>query len=188
MKRSALLAITVLAGASSLSMSYNPSFNLLTSEDYHLMESDSARGPALSAILDGKTPYWESYNEWQCFPAKSVEIECVEAGDGDSTKIPILHVIYGAHYYEFSLDSEPEPDCGKITARWRDLLAGEDAFCAYAAFLEYFEEVPPDSDAKDGSTWIIKQLKTAKGRWTFDADENWIKDDLGWPDDDESEQ
>ena len=90
-------------------------------------------------------------------------------------KVPALQVVYGSHFYEFSMDPEPRLDCEKIIDRWKNLLAGESVFCTFAAFLQNFDDGPPEPELKEGSVWIINQLKSAKGRWTFEEGENWSK-------------
>ena len=174
MKKISIFALVLLTSAASLSMLRIPFTDILNGDDYKAVEIDARRGSALSAPLDGKTPYWESFNRWQCFPADQIETMCLEADYGTVRKVPAIHVSYGSHLYEFSMDPEPEPDCEKILDRWKQLLAGEDAFCTFAAFLQDLDT--NETEAIDGSVWIINQLKTRKGYWSFEADENWIQE------------
>jgi hypothetical protein len=81
--RGVLLSLfAILAGLSSLSMSYDYSAGILVETDYERQRLDASRGAALSAPLDGQTPYWESFNRWQCFPTQGAEISCAEADYG----------------------------------------------------------------------------------------------------------
>ena len=174
MKRTHSFALfTVLAGTT-LSMSNGFYSDLLTPDDYRFQHEEArTRGPALSAPLDGKTPYWESFNQWLCLPAGSVEVTCLEADYAGSAMVPTIHVLNDGHYYEISMDPEPKPDCETITRHWAELLNGEHAFCAYAAPLQEYDGDLSDTGAKDGSVWIINRLKTGKGYWNFESPENW---------------
>jgi hypothetical protein len=172
------LSFAFLLACTTISMTDGFYSALLTEDDYKAQQQEAtARGPALSAPLDGKTPYWESFNQWLCFPVEAVEITCLEAEYGRIVKVPALHIVYGAHYYEFSMDPDPEPDCEAVTRYWRTLLEGEREFCVYAAPLQEYEGVPSESGAKDGSVWIINRLKSGKGYWNFETEDNWLKDD-----------
>lgn len=178
MKKYLPLSIAFFLACTTISMTDGFYSTLLKEDDYKAQQQDaSARSPALSAPLDGRTPYWESFNQWLCFPAKAVEITCLEAEYGGIVKVPALHIVYDAHYYEISMDPDPKPDCEFVTRRWQELLEGESGFCAYAAPLQEYDGVPSESGAKDGSVWIINRLKSNKGYWNFEADENWLKDD-----------
>lgn len=176
-----LLILTVfMATVSSLSLHYDPYSTLLNDDDLQKEQLDST-DPALSAVLDGKEPYWESFNLWQCFPTDKIRIECQEAEYHGPKWTPSLYVMSESHRFEFSMDPDPEPDCERIVANWKSLLEDERAFCVYAAFLQIADDVD-ESEARDGSLWIINELKTQKGYWKFEADENWKtepKDPLG---------
>lgn len=180
MKNFRSLSIAILLACSTLSMTQAFHSGILNDDDYLLQEQEfTAHKPALSAPLDGKTPYWESFNKWLCFPADRVEVTCLDAEYDGIVQVPALHVVQNEHYYEISMDPEPKPDCALIARRWRELLDGEREFCAYAAALQEYDAVPPESGAKDGSVWIINRLKSDKGYRDFTADENWLKDDEG---------
>jgi hypothetical protein len=118
------LTITIIAGASNLSMYHDPSTDLLDDHDYERTCIDASQGPALSSPLDG-SPHWASYNQRLCFPNENVDIECMEAEYGEIRRVPALHVTSSSHYYEFSMDPEPAPDCDAIIAHWKALLADE---------------------------------------------------------------
>ena len=177
MKKIPLLFTALSAGISSLSMSYDYSSGILGEADTHFEEQERARGPALSAPSDDSGPYWESFNQWQCFPSENVEVSCAQAEYGQVVDVPILGLVYDSHYYEFSLDPDPKPDCRKVTEFWTKLLDGEDAFCAFGAFLQNYDGDLSRSGAKSGSVWIINRLKTRNGIWSFEASENWVKED-----------
>ena len=165
----------MVAGLSSLSMYHNPSTDLLDEPDYERMRTDASQGPALSGPLINGAVSWASYNQWLCFPAQNIDITCMEDEYGGGVrKVPALHVSEGSHYFEFSMDPEPTPDCDKITKRWKALLEDEGVFCAYAAPLQELDIGVYDTAAETGSFWIINQLKTAKGYWSFESDENWL--------------
>jgi hypothetical protein len=176
MNKTLLSAVSFLA-CSMLSMVEAPHSELLNDEDYRLQsEAFAAHDSALSAPLDGKTPYWESYDQWLCFPADKVEVTCLEAEYGGIVPVPAIHVVQTGHYYEITMDPDPKPDCELVSRRWRELLDGESEFCAYAAPLQEHDAVPEDSGARDGSIWIVNRLKSSKGSWDFTTEENWLKD------------
>ncbi|MGZ3709705.1 MAG: hypothetical protein ACXWP5_11550 [Bdellovibrionota bacterium] len=165
------IAAAFVAGLSCLSLFRGDPADLLSGEDYAQEESDRTDGHALSSALDDENP-WESFNKWQCFPADSAEITCATAEYNGPKDVPILTVSYGTHHYEFSMDPEPEPDCAKVSAKWKNLLENQSSFCTYAAFLQYSEDASGTPD-KDESVWIINQLKTGKGYWKFENKEDW---------------
>lgn len=127
--------------------------------------------------LEGETPYWESFNQWLCFPAESVEVTCEEAEYDGNVQIPALHVVQDGHYYEISMDPDPKPDCERITRQWRELIQGEHELCAYAAPLQELTSIPAESGAKDGSLWIINCLKSSKGYWDVVTSDNLFEND-----------
>jgi len=146
---------------------YDPFYeSLLTAEDLEREKADHANGSALSSGLHEKE-HWESFNEWRCFSADKIEMNCVGV-KGESTKIPSLEVKDKRHLHEFSLDLDPsrEADCESTIAFWQKLLSGERAFCAYAAYLQ---DNPVNLREEEGldrwSLWIVSQIKTAKGTW-----------------------
>jgi hypothetical protein len=110
---------------------------------------------------------------WQCFPTSGVEFQCAEAQYEGLRRVPLFHVEYASHLYEFSMETDPAPDCDKVLNDWKKLFKGEDAFCVYAAYLQKLEFQP--KDGIDGSVWMINRLKTRKGYWSFDSDENYIR-------------
>jgi hypothetical protein len=180
MTRVRIFVIALIAATSSLSMYHDPAYDLLDDSDYARMRSDSTQGPALSAPLDG-SPYWESYNQWLCFPTQKIEIDCLEAEYGEVRKLPVLHVTENSHYFEFSMDPEPAPDCDQVTGRWKILLKNEGVFCAYAAPLQELDVTAYDTDAEAGSVWIINLLKTSKGYWRFESQENRLHEEPDGP-------
>jgi hypothetical protein len=131
--------------------------------------------------IEGETPYWESYNQWLCFPAESVEVTCEEAEYDGVVRIPTLHVVQDGHYYEIGMEPDPKPDCERVTHQWRELIQGEHTLCAYAAPLQELTTIPAESGAKDGSLWIINSLKSGKGYWDVVTGENLLKDLEGIP-------
>lgn len=178
MRKSLITLAAIATGLSSLSMYRNLATDLLDGHDYEQMRVDVSRGSALSGPLVNGSPTWASYNQWLCFPARDVEIACAEDEyDREIRKVPVLHTTEGSHYFEFSMDAEPAPDCDKITERWKALLQDEGAFCAYAAPLQELNISAYDTQAEAGSLWIINQLKTSKGYWRFESDENWLRQD-----------
>jgi hypothetical protein len=172
-----LFMIAALAGVSNLSMYSDHSISVLDSSDYNWEHLDRATGEsALSGFLVESKPTWESYNQWQCFPSDGIEMQCAEADyEGHVRRIPLIHVWHASHLYEFSMESEPEPDCDQVVGHWKGLLTGEDAFCVYAAYLQELEYLPKDPSL-EGSLWIMNRLKTRKGYWSFDSDENYIRE------------
>ena len=156
-------------------MTSNPALKVLNQDDYEYQRQQTfERGPALHSWLDGRTPYWESYNQWLCFPVESVEVTCLNAEYNGVVQVPTIHVVQAQHYFEISMDPDPKPDCAVITHRWRELLQDQREFCVYAAPLQEYDGVLPDSRAKDGSVWIINRVKTASGYWDFSSPDNWL--------------
>jgi hypothetical protein len=157
MKRISFL-IVLIAGMSNLSMYSDRYATVLDSSDYNWERVDAASGEsALSApSIDGE-PAWESYNQWQCFPSDGIEMQW-----------------HASHLYEFSMDADPEPDSDKVIDDWKKLLEDEGAFCVYAAFLQKLDYLPKDPSL-EGSLWITNRLKTRKGYWSFDAEDNYAQ-------------
>jgi len=149
--------------------------DLLDEHDYAQMENDFAHAPAMSAPLDG-SPYWAAYNQWLCFPTQNIEISYVEAEYGEMRKLPTLHVTQDSHFFEFSMDPEPAPNFDNIAAKWKALLKDEAAFCVYAAPLQELDVTHYSTPAESASLWIVNRLKTSKGYWNFESDENWLKE------------
>ena len=176
MRKSLISLVAFASGISNLSMYSNPATHLLERHDYDRMQRELSSGPALSGPLDG-SPYWSSYNQWLCFPTTNLDTECLETEFEDRRKIPALHITEGAHFFEFSLDPNPAPNCEKITKRWRALLRNESEFCVYAAPLQEFDTKASDVRGESGSVWIMRQLKTAKGYWNFESSDNWLLPD-----------
>ena len=178
MRKGLITIIAIAAGVSSLSMYRNPATDLLDEHDYERMRIDVSQGPALSGPLISGSVSWASYNQWLCFPAQNIDVACAEDEyDEETRKVPVLHVMENSHYFELSMDAEPAPDCDKVTERWKALLQDEGAFCAYAAPLQELDINAYDTHAEAGSLWIVNQLKTAKGYWHFESDENWLRQD-----------
>jgi hypothetical protein len=184
MKRSLLIATSLLLASNTLSMTQMPRSEILTENDYRLQWQEfSMHRPALSAPLDGSTPYWESFNQWLCFPADNVDVTCLEEDLHErSIWTPALTVVQDDHYYEIAMESEPEPDCALVKSRWHELIDGEEEVCVYAAAEPGTYPIPQDSGVKDGSSWVIDRLKSGKGYWNAAADENWRKDPDDVPD------
>lgn len=147
--------------------------DLLSAKDKALEKAGRLRGPALSSGIGDKEP-WKSYNQWRCFSSKTAEVICVDEDDNGIKKVPTLSIEDGKHLYEFTMEVEPEPDCAKVSAKWNKLLKDEPAFCAFAALLPTDEESGPDS--KTQSMWIIDRLKTSRGYWETQEEDNWAKD------------
>lgn len=161
-------------------MTQLPHSEVLTDEDYRMQwQAFAAHAPGLTA-LEG-TPYWESYNQWLCFPAETVEVTCLEAEDNGVVWIPALHVVRDGHYYEISMDPDPKPDCERIKSQWQELIQGERELCAYAAPLQELTSIPAESGAKDGLLWSINCLKSSKGYWDVVTGDSSLKGDEDAP-------
>jgi hypothetical protein len=176
MQKGLISVIVVAASLSSLSMYHNPAMALLNEHDYARVENNLTHGPALSAPTDG-SPYWAAYNRWLCFPAENIEISYVEAEYGEIRKVPTLHVTEGSNFFEFSVDPEPAPHFDNITENWKALLKDETVFCVYAAPLQDLDVSNYETTVESASLWVINRLKTSKGYWKLESDENWLKDD-----------
>lgn len=160
-----LLFLTLLAGSSSLSMLRDPSWELLTEDDFRDTEQDAASGPAIEGPL-GVEPHWESYDQWRCFSTDRAEVRCADTDYDGIVPVPSLSVVEGDVIYDFGMEPTPRPDCDAITAQWRELLEGEPYFCVYAAFLQTFKGDHFGQGGGDDELWIVGRLRTRKGQWS----------------------
>lgn len=174
MKSPFLVATNLLLAGSTLSMTQVPYSDILTEDDYRVQWQEfSMHRPALTAPLDGITPYWESFNQWLCFPGGEVEMTCLEDDYNGIVWVPALRVKQNDQYYEFVMNQPQNPDCELVKRRWHELIDGEQEFCVYAAEPQDPAAVLSEAEAKTGVDWTIDRLKSRKGYWSFTADENW---------------
>jgi len=132
---------------------------ILSEEDIEIEQSQST--PALSSVPTEK-PQWESFNEWQCFPIESINLECSVhiLGEGlnqREERYPCLVAMTSTQTMSFDFDETSSESCESALDEWRALLHGQRTVCVYAAYLQDLEE-------KHGY-WIGRTLKTASGYW-----------------------
>jgi len=169
MKKWFVLAITVPLAAASLSMYRPSSLDLLTEEDYR-QEQDDSKTPAVTAApdVDGKIA-WKSFNQWQCFPVSQLKFECDPDSEGQETCYPHLIVEQDGSVFDFQfLTPGDNLKSAVVLDRWNSLVANEESFCVYGAYL------PDVSDSRE-AVFSVDRLKTAKGYWDYDSEENWYR-------------
>ncbi len=98
---------------------YNP--RTLSEADWQLEALDRKRGPALTADANALR-YWESYNQWLCFPAHAVDILRVTVTyEGERKSMPQIDVEWAGHLFQISIDADSEDNFNEITAAGREI-------------------------------------------------------------------
>jgi hypothetical protein len=170
MKKPAIFLVVFLAASTSLSMYNAPYRDLLSDEDYRKEQEDSKRPAITAPIVDGVVD-WQSFNQWQCFSTKQLKIECVPDEEGRNLCYPLMIVDEGTDVFEFEVSTGGGYiNSDLILSQWNSLLADEQAFCAYSGYI------PDDSDSHE-FVFDLSQIKTSKGYWEYDAEENWREPD-----------
>lgn len=161
-------SVAVLLGLACLSMTAMNPFDLLSIDDQEKEVADHDGTPALSSPLN-ETPQWKSFNTWNCFETNNISLELTEIDEG-SMKVPTLLISSDRIQYEFSLDPEPDLDSERILRRWAELLDGQASFCVYAAFLPDLDATPAGAPKSENQAWVVNQLKTGRGTWSYEDD------------------
>jgi hypothetical protein len=170
MKKTTICLTALLVAATSLSMYGAPYRDLLTEDDYRKEQDDSRRPAVTAPDLDGVVA-WKSFNRWECFSTERSKIECDQDEEGSAICYPHLIVERGSEVFDFQILTPRDYLNSKlIFDQWSSLLADEEAFCTYSAYL-------PDVSESHEFVFSIDRLKTAKGYWAYSAEENWREPD-----------
>ena len=142
----------------SCSTPQRPDSPVLTKLDYDLERSDRASGPALSSGIGDPHPF-KSYNEWQCFDSKKIELGTAEIEYGHLKQIPNLLASSPGRELDFAPEGDDELNTPHAMMKLKKLLQGSASVCVYAALLQ--KEV-----SKNGQPvmeiWILQRVKTKK--------------------------
>jgi hypothetical protein len=142
------------------------SSNPLTDEDRKLEAFDRKNGPAMTSAPDAPK-YWESYNQWLCFPVKFLSVVRVGVTyEGVDKSIPQIDAERAGHLFQISLDGDIEVEFDKVAAEWQALIAESEEVCAYAAFLQEL----PNAGGLSSSLWVIQRLKGNSREWILDEE------------------
>ena len=102
-----------------------------------------------------------------CFSTERVKVECEPDETVPTICYPRLSVEDASGRMNFEiLTGGNYLNSGAILGRWTDLLTDVDAVCALSAQLR-------DISSPQGAFFSLEQLKTLKGYWDYDSDENW---------------
>ncbi len=154
-----LIFIFGMLGVSTDSLGYI-AHSTLDKNDFLLMETDHIKGPALWRGSYDR-PYWESYNEWLCFPSHDLRLSLFEIEYEHRAKLlPQIDVWRQGYLYEITLNAGSDLDSGQVIDIWVALTYGVSEVCVYAAFLQEIEV-----DGGQGGLWVISRLKTSRGTW-----------------------
>jgi hypothetical protein len=172
MKKTAIFLTVFVAAVTSLSMYGAPYRDLLTEGDYRREQEDSKRPAITAPDVDGVVD-WQSFNQWQCFSTKQLKIECVPDEEGKDLCYPLVIVDESGDIFEFEISTGGGYiNSALILSRWKSLLADEETFCTYSAYI-------PDTSDPHEFVFDLNQIKTSKGYWDYSAEENWREPDEG---------
>jgi hypothetical protein len=166
MKKYIVCITTLLAAVTSLSMYSAPYRDLLSEDDYNKEQEDSIRPAITAPDIDGVVA-WKSFDHWECFSTERSKVECDPDEEGTEICYPHLVVESGSDVFDFQVSAPGSYlNSDLILSRWNSLLANEEAFCAYAAYI-------PNVSRKHEFVFDIDRLKTFQGYWESSAEENW---------------
>lgn len=115
--------------------------------------------PELTSAPEEEEQYWESFNEWNCFPEKQIDIYCAEIiYDGVDILVPAIDIKLQDHFYSFNLDPSLPMNCLGILEEWRHLLTHQKNICILAAELK-------SNRGSNSSYWYIHTIETTNGFW-----------------------
>ncbi|MCB0392591.1 MAG: hypothetical protein KDD58_14980 [Bdellovibrionales bacterium] len=105
-----------------------------------------------------------SYNQWMCFPAEGISINCSEHEMGEVVKTPMIAVYDEDHLLEIETSVVENVECELVVELWNNLIEGQNEFCVLAAFLQ---DLIPSSyqGKKKRSLWILDAFYTVNGEW-----------------------
>ena len=145
-------------------------FEILGYKDFELQKNQNR--PALTSSLREK-PYWESFNEWRCYPTYSVQIHCYtlegktpedfspEKRNGKLyfSTMTLWYknqsLLFESAYYLNDLST-----CLEEGEEWRRLIKNQKTVCLFAAQLPE----PRGKKHADISNWTLYGMKTFSGR------------------------
>jgi hypothetical protein len=157
------LSVVILAAVANLSMFRGDDYSILSEADLEQQEVESKTRPALSAALTAEF-YWQSFNKWLCFPSREAEFACSETDFGKSL-LPTIRIAGSqGTRFDFDIDPEPDLDCEETLNVWRELIANQQSFCVYAAYLQDLDD--------NHELWVIETVKSNRGVWTVRATED----------------
>jgi hypothetical protein len=171
MRKYAVFIAALFTAVTSLSMYRSPSRDLLNEDDYRQEQEDSKK-PAVTAPDLAGTGARKSFNQWQCFPSSQIKIECDPDEDTTTSEnqdicYPHLLVEEDADIFDFQLlTPDGYLNSNWILDRWSSLLRDEESLCVYSAYL-------PDISGPSGFVFSVDRLKTSKGYWDYDDEQNW---------------
>lgn len=171
MRKYAVLIATLFTAVTSLSMYRSPSWDLLNEDDYRQEQEDFQKPAVTIPDYDG-TDAGKSFNQWQCFSTGQVKIECDPDADEVASEnkdicYPHLLIENGADTSDFQLLTPGSYLNSKwILDRWSSLLRDEESLCVYSAYL-------PDISGPSDFVFSVDRLKTSKGYWDYDDEQNW---------------
>ena len=101
-----------------------------------------------------------------CFDVRDTELGHLEVEGGRSRDIIIPMIAAGmpGHEFEFSIFGEKQSRNDEIYDDWAELLDGARSICVYAAYLQSLD----DGSDVPASAWIVNEVKTENGYWSFD--------------------
>lgn len=130
---------------------------LLKTEDRELEVSAYEEGrSALSSEVDAEEP-WESYDEWRCFPNRSIKLTCTEIKYGRWRKSPVIVASYDGHRFEYDVDPTFRWNCEFTLSEWRRVIGNSSEVCLFGAYLQ-----PLGGEA---SLWVLSRFKSENGYW-----------------------
>ena len=115
---------------------------------------DYARENNLSPALTIPDMGFESYNQWQCFNSKEIELVSSEVDYHGIHSVPTIQ------YKNMSFDLDPDIlwNTEDVFLEWEGLLQEAKSICIFGAFLQEGPEY--------GSLWYIEKIKTENGYWS----------------------
>jgi hypothetical protein len=156
MRVAALMMLFIMFGSRQLGQADQFQSQILTKQDIEYQNFTNSDGRILGSALDDPE-YWESYNQWLCFPSAEI-VETKTEIHGHWQQTYILGASLGNQYFEFDVPLELNWDFEKVRQEWVGLLANTSEVCILGAFLQ--------SQKNDESLWIIQQIKTENGYWS----------------------
>lgn len=175
LKRKTILFLLIACSSIQLSMTWPTLpdyFGILEPQDYEL-ERERLR-PALNSV-PGDELQWESFNEWLCFPQKTIEFSCItedsrkwediapEERDGEGY-YPTMNLEHDDNYYTIEFPGRVDSErCFEEIEKWKSLIKDQPGFCVFAAKLPSEDELLGRGEHEEHSVWIMYGIKTMAG-------------------------
>ena len=138
------------------------SYDLLEQTDWDLMQSDSYSAQLSSTLTDPEQ--WESFNIWQCFESRDLEIYTSGVNyDGEDKVIPAMFNSNVFPLKDFALYPEMHWRAKEIVKKWKKIINESESICIYGAKL-------PNANANTANEiepWYIERIKTDNGYWSI---------------------